>query len=94
VRKTASLKKISLFNGKLKIGFSMSSRQKAEKCLSFQKVDQQKNQFLCQRLRTGLPDFSCFMIPKAEKMYQMNTNVPNGHTISQMTLKILKMALK
>jgi hypothetical protein len=34
-----------------------------------------------------LPDFSWYMIPKPEKMYQMNTNVPNGHKISKMSAR-------
>jgi hypothetical protein len=31
----------------------------------------------------GLPDFSWYMIPKPEKMYQLIKNAPNGHKISQ-----------
>jgi hypothetical protein len=42
----------------------------------------------------GLPDFSWYMIPKLEKMYQMNTkciqwarHIPNVHKIFQMARK-------
>jgi hypothetical protein len=32
------------------------------------------------------------MIPKPEKMYQMNANVPNGHKISQISIKCYRWA--
>jgi hypothetical protein len=44
-----------------------------------------------------LPDFSWSMIPKPEKMYQMNTkcpkwsqSIPNGHKVSKMSVKYSK----
>jgi hypothetical protein len=36
----------------------------------------------------GLPDFSWHMIPKPEKMNQMNTNCTIGHKISQISINI------
>jgi hypothetical protein len=41
----------------------------------------------------GMPDFSWEVIPKPEKMYQMNTKVPNGHKISQMSVNYSKWQL-
>jgi hypothetical protein len=38
----------------------------------------------------GLPDFCWCVLPKPEKMYQINKNVPNGHKVSQMSLKYSK----
>jgi hypothetical protein len=38
-------------------------------------------------LGSGLTDFSCPMIPKPEKCTKWTKNVPNGHKISQMSLK-------
>jgi hypothetical protein len=47
--------------------------------------------------RPGLPDFSWYMIPKPEKMYQKDSkctkwiqNVPNGHKICQIAIKYSK----
>jgi hypothetical protein len=46
----------------------------------------------------GLPDFSWYMIPKLEKMYQMNTkynkwskNIPNVRKIFQMAIKYINL---
>jgi hypothetical protein len=48
------------------------------------------------RCRAGLPDFSCYIIPKLEKMYQINTkctkwsyNIPNVQRIFQMAMKCI-----
>jgi hypothetical protein len=35
-----------------------------------------------------------FLVPNPEKMYQMNTNEPNGHKISHMSLKYWQIAIK
>jgi hypothetical protein len=49
-------------------------------------------------LLPGLPDFSWYMIPKSEKMYQMNTkctvwslNIPKVHEILQMVIKYINL---
>jgi hypothetical protein len=39
---------------------------------------------------TGLPDFSCYMIPKPEKCTKVTQNVPNIHKISQISVKYSK----
>jgi hypothetical protein len=44
--------------------------------------------------RAGLPDFSWYMIPKPEKCTKLTQNVPNGHKISQMSVKTFQMAIK
>jgi hypothetical protein len=47
--------------------------------------------------QTGLPDFSCYKIPKREKIHQITIkctkwpqNIPNGHKIYQMATKYTK----
>jgi hypothetical protein len=39
---------------------------------------------------TGLPDYCWHVIPKPEKCTKSIRNVPNGHEISQMSLKYSK----
>jgi hypothetical protein len=50
----------------------------------------------CFETGSGLPDFSWYMIPKKEKMYQMNRkytkwsqNIPKVHQILQMDIKYI-----
>jgi hypothetical protein len=38
----------------------------------------------------GLPDFCWYVIPKPEKCTKSTQNIPNGHKISQMSLKYSK----
>jgi hypothetical protein len=35
----------------------------------------------------GMPDFSCYNIPKREKHTKLPQNVPNGYEIYQMSVK-------
>jgi hypothetical protein len=51
--------------------------------------------FVGKHSRAGLPDFSAYLIPKPEKCrYKWTQNVPNGHKISQMSVKDSKMSIK
>jgi hypothetical protein len=57
--------------------------------------------FLRTMMRTGLPDFSWYNIPKRGKMYQITTkytklpqDIPNYHKIYQITSKYTKLPQK
>jgi hypothetical protein len=41
-------------------------------------------------LGPGLPDFSWYMIPKLWKCTKRTQNVPNGHTLSQISINYSK----
>jgi hypothetical protein len=43
-----------------------------------------------ERPEPGLPDFSWYVIPKPYKSTKCTQNVPNGHELSQMSLKYSK----
>jgi hypothetical protein len=44
--------------------------------------------------KTGLPDFSCYNIPKGRKMYQITTKFPKWPQTTLNGRKIYKMAIK
>jgi hypothetical protein len=49
-----------------------------------------RSDFHSLRYRSGLPDFSCYMIPKPEKCTEWTQNAPNGRKIFEFSLKYSK----